>query len=243
VIREVTVSGSTIEEAIKKGAEELGVSVESVSNEVITEPKKGFLGFGAVDAKVRVFYEITPAIKAKEFIEKVVSNMGIKCEIVETEKDDDGVEFVLEGESEELGILIGHHGDVLESLQYLSSLAANRGTDDFYRIGIDVNDYRKKREETLRALARKKASRVAKYKRSFVFEPMSARDRRIIHSELQDFEGVNTHSVGQDDERKVIISATNMNKPADKNARKPQGKRNFRNNHRNNNGNKNKSAE
>ena len=58
---------------------------------------------------------------------------------------------------------------------------------------------------------------------------MSAKDRRIIHSELQDFEGVNTHSVGQDDERKVIISATNMNKPADRNSRKPQGKRNFRN--------------
>ena len=229
MIREITASASSIEEAIKKGAEELGVAVEEVKSEVITEPKKGFLGFGAVDAKVRVFYEITPAIKAKEFIGKVVSNMGIDCKIVEVEKRDYGVEFVLEGESEELGILIGHHGDVLESLQYLSSLAANRGTDDFYRIGIDVNDYRKKREETLRALARKKAARVAKYKRSFVFEPMSAKDRRIIHSELQDFEGVNTHSVGQDDERKVIISATNMNKPADKSSRKPQGKRNFRN--------------
>ncbi len=230
MIREVTACGSTIEEAIKKGAEELGVAVESVQNEIITEPKKGFLGFGAVDAKVRVFYEVTPAIKAKEFIEKVVFNMGINCKIVETEKDDEGVEFILEGESEELGILIGHHGDVLESLQYLASLAANRGTDDFYRIGIDVNDYRKKREETLRALARKKAARVAKYKRSFVFEPMSAKDRRIIHSELQNFEGVNTHSVGQDDERKVIISATNMNKPADKSSGKPQGRRNFRNN-------------
>lgn len=229
MIREVTVCGSTVEEAIKKGAEELGVSVESVQNEVITEPKKGFLGFGAVDAKVRVFYEVTPVIKAKEFIEKVVSNMGIDCKIVEAEKNDDSVDFILEGESDELGILIGHHGDVLESLQYLASLAANRGTDDFYRISIDVNDYRKKREETLRALARKKAARVAKYKRSFVFEPMSAKDRRIIHSELQDFEGVNTHSVGQDDERKVIISATNMNKPADRNSRKPQGKRNFRN--------------
>jgi spoIIIJ-associated protein len=229
VIREVTVCGSTVEEAIKKGAEELGVSVESVQNEVITEPKKGFLGFGAVDAKVRVFYEVTPVIKAKEFIEKVVSNMGIDCKIVEAEKNDDSVDFILEGESDELGILIGHHGDVLESLQYLASLAANRGTDDFYRISIDVNDYRKKREETLRALARKKAAKVAKYKRSFVFEPMSAKDRRIIHSELQDFEGVNTHSVGQDDERKVIISATNMNKPADRNSRKPQGKRNFRN--------------
>ena len=230
MIREIVSCASTIEEAIKKGAEELGVTVAEVQNEVVTEPKKGFLGFGAVDAKVRVFYEVTPAIKAKEFIAKVVSDMGIECKIIETEKNDEGVEFVLEGKSDELGILIGHHGDVLESLQYLSSLAANRGTDDFYRIGIDVNDYRKKREETLRALARKKAARVAKYKRSFVFEPMSAKDRRIIHSELQDFEGVNTHSVGQDDERKVIISSTVMNKPADKNARKPQGRRNFRNN-------------
>ena len=230
MIREVTVSSSTVEEAVKKGACELGVAVELVEHEVITEPKRGFLGFGAVDATVRVYYKVTPAMKAKEFIEKVVQNMGIDCKIVEAEKNDEGTEYVLEGESEELGILIGHHGDVLESLQYLASLAANRGTEDFYRIGIDVNDYRKKREETLRALARKKAARVAKYKRSFVFEPMTARDRRIIHSELQDFEGVNTHSVGQDDERKVIISATNMNKPADKSSRKPQGKRNFRNN-------------
>jgi hypothetical protein len=93
VIREVTTSAATVEEAIKKGAEELGVPVDSVSNEVLTEPKKGFLGFGAVDAKVRVFYEVTPAIKAKEFIQKVVSNMGIDCKIVESEKTDDGVKL------------------------------------------------------------------------------------------------------------------------------------------------------
>ena len=74
MIREITASASSIEEAIKKGAEELGVAVEEVKSEVITEPKKGFLGFGAVDAKVRVFYEITPAIKAKEF----ATNLGIE---------------------------------------------------------------------------------------------------------------------------------------------------------------------
>ncbi len=231
MIREVTANGSTVEEAIANGAKELGVTSDEVQYEVITEPKKGFLGFGAVDAKVRVYYEITPAMKAKGFIAKVVSGMGIGCEIEEVEKTEDGIEFVLNGESEELGILIGHHGDVLESLQYLASLAANRGTEDFYRIGIDVNDYRKKREETLRALARKKAAKVAKYRRSFVFEPMSPKDRRIIHSELQDFEGVTTHSVGQDDERKVIISSTQQNKPADQQRNNRQGgRKNFRNN-------------
>lgn len=106
--------------------------------------------------------------------------------------------------------LIGYHGETLDALQYLVNLAVNRREGERHReyvkIIIDIENYRAKREETLRALARRNAARALKYRRNISLEPMNPYERRIIHSEVQLIEGVSTHSVGSDENRRVIMT-------------------------------------
>ena len=109
------------------------------------------------------------------------------------------------------GILIGHHGETLDAIQCLLNLASIRKSDheagaDYVKIALDIENYRAKREETLRALAKRMAARAVKYKRNVFLEPMNAYERRIIHSELQGVPFVSTHSVGTDKNRKIIIT-------------------------------------
>ena len=107
------------------------------------------------------------------------------------------------------GILIGHHGETHDAIQYLVHLCAPRKGDgnskDFVKIVVDIEDYRRKREETLRSLARRMAAKAQKYKRNVVLEPMNPFERRIIHSEIQGMENVSTHSVGSDENRKIVV--------------------------------------
>ena len=116
--------------------------------------------------------------------------------------------IVIEGD--DTGILIGHHGDTLDAIQYLANLCASRnsgnGKKEFVKIVVDIENYRAKREETLRALARRMSAKAVKYKRNFVLEPMNPYERRIIHSEVQGMENVSTHSVGSDENRKIVIT-------------------------------------
>ncbi len=107
------------------------------------------------------------------------------------------------------GILIGHHGETLDALQYLLNLCASRNSDsakrEFVKIAVDVEGYRAKREETLRSLARRMGAKALKYRRDMVLEPMNPYERRIIHSEIQGMENLSTHSVGSDENRKIVI--------------------------------------
>ena len=116
--------------------------------------------------------------------------------------------LVISGEG--AGILIGHHGETLDAIQYLVNLSAlRRGGStqkEFVKIVVDIENYRAKREETLRALARRMAAKAQKYKRNVLLEPMNPYERRIIHSEIQGFENVSTHSVGSDENRKIVIT-------------------------------------
>ena len=122
----------------------------------------------------------------------------------------EGVLITVNGEG--LGVLIGHHGDVLDSLQYLASLAANRGSKEYFRVSVDIENYRAKRKETLEQLAKRMAEKALKYNRSFALEPMSSYERRIIHTACQNIEGVTTYSVGNDGERKVVVSPDKKSK-------------------------------
>lgn len=144
---------------------------------------------------------------ALEFVKGVIKNFGIEAEVVETIGEDGATLLTISGK--EAGVLIGHHGDTLDSLQYLANLTANHRREeenrDYQKIVIDIEGYRAKREETLRALARRVAEKVVKYRKSVTLEPMSPGERRIIHSEIQDIEGVCTTSVGSDDNRKVVV--------------------------------------
>ena len=145
--------------------------------------------------------------EALEFIKKLIADMNISADVEMTDGENGEKKIAINGES--AAILIGHHGDTLDSLQYLANLAANKKIDgkkgDYVKISVDVEGYRAKREEVLRGLARKMASRVLKYKKSVMLEPMNPYERRIIHSEIQNIEGVSTNSIGSENNRKIVI--------------------------------------
>ena len=205
--KEVVVSAKTIEEAAAQAAEQLGVPVEAIEYTVLEEPKKGLFGIGAVPAKISATLR-GGEHDALEFVKKLVSDMLIeaKVEMSEGESHDNKVISV---EGEGAAVLIGHHGETLDSLQYLANLAANKRVNgvkrEYVKITVDVEGYRAKREETLRALARKMAQRVLKYKKSVMLEPMNPYERRIIHSEVQNIAGVSTNSIGSENNRKVVM--------------------------------------
>ena len=206
--KEIIISAKTVEEAVSRAVAELGApSAENIEYTVIEEPKKGFLGIGACDAKISASYTAGGEERAYAFIEKLLSDMNITADITMTDGDNGEKKIAITGES--AAILIGHHGDTLDSLQYLANLAANKRVDgkkeDYVKITVDVEGYRAKREETLRALARRMAAKVQKYKKSVMLEPMNPYERRIIHSEIQNIEGVSTNSIGSENNRKIVI--------------------------------------
>jgi spoIIIJ-associated protein len=207
--REVIQNAKTVSQAVELGAKELGVSTEKVTWTVLQEPSKGFLGIGASEAIVKVIYQLTPADKAEEFIKNVLKNMKLEATTT-TVVESDGATITVAGEN--MGLLIGRHGEVLDSIQYLATLAANKGLKNYYRITVDIEGYREKRREALKQLARRVAEKAVKYDRSFALEPMSAYERRIIHTEVQTIKGVSTYSVGTDAEHKVIICPDNKMK-------------------------------
>ncbi len=156
---------------------------------------------------------------ALDFTNTLLRNMAIGATASRVECPE-GEEYIIEGDAnvypkinidgDGTGILIGHHGETLDAVQYLVNLAALRQSKqkggDYVKIVVDIENYRAKREETLRSLARRMAARAVKYKRNVFLEPMNAYERRIIHSELHSFENVSTHSVGADKNRKIIIT-------------------------------------
>jgi spoIIIJ-associated protein len=145
-----------------------------------------------------------------DFVSTLISDIGLKAEAKLYAVEDGTRRITIEGE--DAAVLIGHHGDTLDALQYLANLASARknskGERDKSRVTIDIEGYRKKREETLRALARRMANKAKRNRRSVMLEPMSAYERRIIHSEIQNIEGVSTNSIGSDNNRKIVIFLT-----------------------------------
>ena len=204
--KEIIVSAKTIEEALAEAAEKLGApSVEKLEYTVIDEPKKGLFGIGAVPAKISATYTCGGEEDAVAMVKELLANMNIEADVVLSENGEKRI--VVEGEN--AAILIGHHGETLDALQYLANLAANKKVNgekrEYVKITVDVEGYRAKREETLRALARRMADKVIKYKKSVMLEPMNPYERRIIHSEVQKIEGVSTNSIGSDNNRKVVM--------------------------------------
>ena len=142
-----------------------------------------------------------------DFVCRLIDNLGINVG-AELYRCEDGTRrIVLTGD--DAGVLIGHHGETLDALQYLSNLACTKknenGERDHSRVTLDIQGYRAKREETLRTLARAKAQKALRTGRNVMLEPMNAYERRIIHSEIQTISGVSTNSIGSDNNRKVVI--------------------------------------
>lgn len=324
--KELIVSAPTVDRAIEKALEQLALDRDSVSVEVIDIGRKGFLGIGASDAKIKVTYEgpdeapaaapvrelhvreegprlVKPAAKAEQppkpapkpapakpaaeekprlvksadknapaapaekpaapraerparpalsdapraerterprreprpmqeeaehaplpkvnplpaeqwtepaknavaFIDGLLEKMGVEGHaFVADTTEADHVRIEIEGP--DMGPVIGRRGDTLDAIQYLASLVLNQSTEDHVRVTIDTEHYRVKRAESLERLARKMAGKVSRYHKAMTLEPMNPYERRIIHSALQDYRGVTTHSTGTEPNRRVVIS-------------------------------------
>ena len=201
-------TGKTVQDAVDAALSELNAGSEDVEIEIIEEGNKGFLGIGGKLAKVRVTFKKLQKRESKvdEFLASVFRAMDIDVS-VESEHTDEGINVNVKGK--DCGSIIGRRGETLDSLQYLASLVANKNSENYVRVTIDVENYRKKREETLVRLANKLASRVLKYRRKITLEPMNPYERRIIHSALQNNRMVETYSVGEEPHRKVVIALRN----------------------------------
>lgn len=195
--------GKTVESAIEEALSELNIEKENAEIEVIDEGSKGIFGLiGGRNALVRVYKKIDFETIAREFLQPIFDSMGI----------DEQLEFTIEEDSinvkisaEDIGIVIGRRGETLDSLQYLLGLVIKKNSDKFIRVTLDVGNYREKREETLKRLAKRLADKVAKNRKSITLEPMNPYERRIIHATLQGFRSVETYSIGEEPHRKVVI--------------------------------------
>ena len=209
--KELIVTGKTVEEARKKAAAQLGVAEEEMIVTVLEEGKKGFLGIGASDAKISVSYSEDGEDTALDFIRKLIDDMALEgLTIAKKEGSNDDVLITVDGDN--AGVLIGHHGETLEAIQYLANLAANKKVAgekrEYVRVTVDVEGYRAKREASLRALARRMSAKVIKNKKSVMLEPMNPYERRIIHTAVQEIEGVESRSIGYNQDRRVVLEPT-----------------------------------
>ncbi len=200
-----TFTAATIEEAKALAEAEFGVSQEQIKFIVLEEPKKSLFGKLKGEAKVEATFEESKPQLAARYIKNVFSKMGYEVS-VDIKEDADGAVLDISGDNVEE--IIGKKGEVLDSLQYLSSLVCNRIDREYYRISTDCNGFRERRKAQLERLARKVGNNVKRNGRTTALEPMNPYERRIIHSVITDIEGVTSHSKGEDPYRKVIISST-----------------------------------
>ena len=196
-------TGKTVEDAIKEALKYLGATRDEVETETLDVPTKGILGLGAKPARVKVTIKYDPEKIAQDFIKEMGVAMGILIDVT-TNLNDKQLDIVLFGEN--MGILIGKRGQTLDALQYLVSLAVNKGTSPFLNVVIDAENYRARRKESLEKLALSIARKVKTTRKSVTLEPMSTLERRIIHAVLQADRGIATHSEGNDPYRNIVIA-------------------------------------
>jgi len=262
-------SARTVDAAIDEALKELGLSRDDVSVEILEMGKTGFLGFGAVPARVRVSYETpdpapekpapkkaekpapapkaekpaktakaekaekapapkaekaeVPAPKAEKpaapaavesesaryaatraFLSGLLERMGVDAEIEMGPRDNGGINVNLTGAS--MGAIIGRRGETLDAIQHLTNYVVNKDSEKHVHVSVDAEAYRAKREESLTKLAEKMAEKAIKYKRSMALEPMNSYERHVIHTALQNYEGVSTSSTGVEPNRRVVVS-------------------------------------
>ena len=201
--KSVEKKGRSVEEAVAAALQELGVRADQAEVEVLEEPSRGLFGLiGSRDAQVRVTVKETKEEVARRLLQDVAGAVGLDVTIT-TRREEDYLFFDVRGD--ELGILIGRRGQTLDALQYLTNLAAGRASSERQRVVVDVEGYRRRREETLQRLAERLAEKVRRSGQSVELEPMSAHERRVIHLALQDSPYVTTYSEGEEPYRKVVI--------------------------------------
>lgn len=222
MIKEFTITAATVEVAtalaIEEAKKELGDKAFTHTVEVIETPKKKLFGGFKGEAVIKLIVECEEDVEEKskldvalEYIDSILKEMKLSTVTYKVEKTEENVRITLDGE--EIGVLIGHHGETLDALQYLVALSCNRVAGNYFRITIDGGNYREKREETLKMLATKISDKVKRTGRSQMLEPMNPYERRLIHSVISEIEGVFSKSKGEDPNRRVIILSERPSRP------------------------------
>ena len=202
----IEVTAKTVNDAITEACQKLVVTSDKLDYIVVEEGSSGFLGIGSKPAviKARVKCSSIPE-RAKEFLNEVFNAMNMVVTL-DVKYDEENKNLNIDLSGDEMGILIGKRGQTLDSLQYLVSLVVNKGSEEYIRVKVDTEDYRKRRKETLENLAKNIAYKVKRTKRSVSLEPMNPYERRVIHSALQNDRYVTTHSEGEEPFRRVVVS-------------------------------------
>lgn len=201
--KKIEVVAKTVDEAIEEALQKLGIDLEDADVEIVEEGNKGVLGiFGAKGAKVIVTENIPDSRKLRSYLLSIFKALDITPRL---DIRDDGETISADITGDNVGCLIGHHGDTLQAVNYIANLIINKDKETFKRVKIDVENYRKAREDYLVALAKRTADRVARYKRSISLDAMPASERRIIHSALQNHKVVTTISRGDEPNRYVVV--------------------------------------
>ena len=188
----IEISAKSVNDAITEACQKFVVTSDKLDYVVIDEGSSGFLGIGSKPAIIKARVKCTIPDKAEDFLKEVFDAMNLI------------VNIDLSGD--EMGVLIGKRGQTLDSLQYLVSLVVNKDSEDYIRVKVDTENYRKRRKDTLENLAKNIAYKVKRTKRPVSLEPMNPYERRIIHSALQNDKFVTTHSEGEEPFRRVVVT-------------------------------------
>ncbi|HQO37151.1 MAG TPA: RNA-binding cell elongation regulator Jag/EloR, partial [bacterium] len=202
-MEETTGIGRTIEEAIEQGLRSLGAQRDEVEVEPLDTGRRGFLGiFGRRNARVRVLIRQDDRIRTRILMRNILRHLGVEI-MPDVQEDRDEIIVSL---GDDASVLIGHHGQTLDALQYLASRIINNDREKWKKIVIDINNYRDKREDNLHSLSEQLANQAIAEGRDQRTDPLSAPERRIIHMALRDHPKVTTFSVGEGSYRRVIVA-------------------------------------
>jgi len=224
MVKSIEASGRTEDDAIQSALDQLGLTRDDVSVEILAQAKSGFLGLKNTPAIVKVIYEVkeNSMERAESFLSGLLVRMDVEADMEVTEQDDT-ITIVLTGRDP--GALIGRRGETLDAMQHLTNYAVNRGLQRRVRVNLDAENYRQRRSETLESLAAKVAGKVIKYRRNMTLDPMNAYERHVIHSALQDYSNISTYSVGNEPNRRIVVAYGREDRDAesaDRTDKKPQ---------------------
>ncbi|SET14843.1 spoIIIJ-associated protein [Salinibacillus kushneri] len=202
-MKQVTVTGQTVEEAIQTALGQLDASEDQIKVEIIDEGKKGIFGvFGSKPAIVKVMLPPNQSQEGDEYLREIAKQMGNTVDI-ETEENDKEIRYNLTGDK--IAMLIGKRGQTLNALQYLTQLVVNRNSDQYKAVIVDAEGYRDRRNETLKQLAERLAKKAIRLQREVFLEPMPSYERKVIHTALQNNTDISTFSDGVEPNRRVVI--------------------------------------
>lgn len=205
MVREAIGVGETEIDALNDAKKQLGIDESvDVDFELIQRPEKKKFGlFGGAPAKVKVTLKATPIEAAEEFLNDVIKAMKLENFEISKNETEDSVDFTISGD--DAGYIIGRRGETLDAIQYLTSLVANQVGEKYFKVRVDTESYREKRETTLEILGRKLAFKAIKTGRKTSLEPMNPYERRIIHTAVQKVRGATSWSEGENMNRHVVI--------------------------------------